>query len=287
MTEYGVCDGAVGWNYFRLGGDYLHFAGMAFGLLVVLACRSAEGFSLKTQVLYQLVFVTRYLDLFVEDQVMYLVVFKIMFNLVTAATIVAMLRYRDPRDSAADSCSLCAIILGVGVLADVSTIGSSLRSQLWTFSEFLEPLALVPQYIVCYKAKELRPAVGAYIAAVGGYRVLYIGNWVLKRYCWHGAYSDYSSWLSGLMETVFFFDFMVSVARQRNADSLLGRFVVRVDEEVGKVSEAVEMRTFGKRLDLGSLSNTAADPEVQKLLALKPQADLGSRPAAEKLLLPR
>lgn len=216
---------------------------------------------------------------------MYLVIFKVLFNLVTAATIVAMLRYRDTRDSAADSCCFFTIVVAVGIIADATTLGSSLRSQLWTFSEFLEPLALVPQYLMCYKAKQLRPAVVAYIFAVGGYRVLYIGNWVFKRYCWHSAYSDYSSWFSGLMESVLFFDFLISVARQRNADSLLGQFVVRVDEEVGKVSEAVEMRTFGKRLDF--LSKGTADPEVEKLLSLNPSAHLGNPSGTGRHLLPR
>jgi len=51
-------------NVFRLAGDMTHLASCLVLLLKIYGTKSCRGVSLRTQELYLLVFVARYLDLF-------------------------------------------------------------------------------------------------------------------------------------------------------------------------------------------------------------------------------
>jgi len=246
-------DPSVNWNVFRYLADYLHFGGMLAGLAVVGSTRSVEGFSGKTQVLYQLVYFCRYLDVFTESQAMYLIFFKVTFNVVTASMLVMFWLFRHTYDSVADSCNLLAILLPVATAALVLGSGSGVKDDLWTFSEFLEPFALLPQYIVCYRAKRVRPGALMYVFAVGGYRMLYVCNWICKRSKWHDRYHDYTSWLGGIVECILFVDFLCRIAQRKDVieASGLGRLLLSMDDNAGRLSEKIEMSALGRRLPLG------------------------------------
>ncbi len=66
-------------NLFRIAGDLLHLASFVILLLKIFSTRSCKGISLKTQCLYVLVFVTRYLDLFWNFSSLYNSVMKVVF----------------------------------------------------------------------------------------------------------------------------------------------------------------------------------------------------------------
>mmetsp|Transcript_77790 Transcript_77790/g.241024 ORF Transcript_77790/g.241024 Transcript_77790/m.241024 type:complete len:294 (+) Transcript_77790:74-955(+) len=246
---------AVGWNVFRLAGDGLHLAGMILGLSAVWRSGSVEGFSRKTQVLYQAVYVSRYLDLLTASQGLYLVAFKVSYNLITAAMLASFALLWQTYDAAADSCNLLGIIAPVAVATYLASAGSGFREEMWTFSEFLEPLALVPQYIVCYRASRARPAALLYTVAVGGYRLLYVCNWAYKRYKWHSAYHDYTSWFGGALECTLFIDFVMRISQRDGAagvgTSALGRLLLNLDGGAGRFSEKIEMSALGRRLPFG------------------------------------
>merc|ERR1719454_2626006 len=101
----------VSWNIFRYAADYLHFGGMLLGLVTVWTSKNVECFSRKTQVLYQIVYITRYLDIFTQTQVMYLMFFKITFNFVSAAMLASFGLFWHTYDVAADSCNIVAILV--------------------------------------------------------------------------------------------------------------------------------------------------------------------------------
>merc|ERR1711879_31348 len=63
---------AYSWNIFRYVGDYLHLFGIVVLLLTIMKNKSLNGFSRSTQILYFLVFATRYLDLLHHSQTTYL-----------------------------------------------------------------------------------------------------------------------------------------------------------------------------------------------------------------------
>ncbi|KAI8108092.1 hypothetical protein M9434_006122 [Picochlorum sp. BPE23] len=78
-------------NIFRFAGDMSHLLSIVVLLLKIRATRSCRGISLKTQELYALVFVCRYLDLFYSYISLYNTVMKIIY-LVTAFWILYLMR---------------------------------------------------------------------------------------------------------------------------------------------------------------------------------------------------
>jgi len=240
------------WNVFRYLGDYLHLGGMVFGIVAVYSTQSVDGFSRKTQILFQMVYLSRYLDMFTEEQVFYLLFFKVAFNLLTVGMLLAFACWHNTYDRNADSCNIVAIVVPVVIATAITAAGSSFKEQMWTLSEFLEPFALLPQYIVCYRAQRMRPASVLYILAVGGYRALYVLNWIYKRYTWHGAYHDYVSWFGGGLECILFIDFVLRIGRREVfQNSFLGRILLAADDKAGKLSEMMELRSIGRRLPYG------------------------------------
>lgn len=254
---------------FRLTADFLHLGGMVFGLAAVFGPGSVEGFSRKTQLLFQTVYVTRYLDVFTEPQGTYLLFFKVTFNAITALMLFAFGKLKDTYDTSVDSCNLLAIYLPTALVAYLSSAGTSLQRELWAYSEFLEPLALVPQYIMCYRVATVRPVVILYVLAVGGYRLLYVCNWIYKRYKWHGQYHDYISWFGGVLESVLFFDFVFRISQRKEVigaigASPLGRIMLHMDNSAGRFSEKIEMNSIGRRLPFGLSGNGLQDDERAK-----------------------
>lgn len=260
---------SISWNVFRLTGDFLHLGGMILGLLAVYGAGSVECFSRKTQVLFQAVYVTRYLDVFTTSQSLYLLFFKGTFNLITVLMLLAFQRMWSTYDAMADSCNLMAILIPGAIVTHVTARKAGWVEEFWTFSEFLEPFALVPQYIVCYKASRVRPAAILYVLAVGGYRVLYAMNWIYKRYKLHAAYTDYVSWCGGALECVLWLDFVVRISQRKDVigafgASPLGRLVLSVDGTAGRIAEKIEMNTIGRRLPFGLSGLGAQDEEREK-----------------------
>eukprot|EP00931_Biecheleriopsis_adriatica_P078162 TRINITY_DN51629_c0_g1_i1.p1 TRINITY_DN51629_c0_g1~~TRINITY_DN51629_c0_g1_i1.p1 ORF type:complete len:319 (+),score=51.50 TRINITY_DN51629_c0_g1_i1:142-957(+) len=270
---------------------------MGFGLAAILSSRSVSGFSRKTQVLFQIVFISRYLDVFTQTQGAYLLFFKLAFNLITAFMLWTFTKLHHTYDAHADSCNIVALLLPVFITAFITAEGEGLREEAWTFSELLEPFALVPQYIICYRATKVRPAAVIYVMAVGGYRTLYVCNWIYKRYIYHGAYHDYVSWIGGLIECIIFLDFVVRISRRREVigsvgASSLGNSMLILDEKAGRLSEAIETKVIGRRLPFGlsgpgskeneeamkqwDVSDKLTDEEGCQLLALSNEYDNGS-----------
>jgi hypothetical protein len=84
-----------GWNIFRILGDVSHLASKCILIFAIHRNRSAEGVSMITQILYAMVFCTRYTDLFTETHV-WNVFFKI-FYIVSSFYIIGIMRYKYAR----------------------------------------------------------------------------------------------------------------------------------------------------------------------------------------------
>merc|ERR1740127_397686 len=79
---------AYSWNVFRYVGDYLHLFGIIVLLGTIAKNKSVSGISRSTQMLYFLVFITRYLDLFDHSQTAYLVFFKMTYIITSIVVLV-------------------------------------------------------------------------------------------------------------------------------------------------------------------------------------------------------
>ena len=82
-------------NIFRIVGDMCHLSSILVLLLRLRVTKNAAGISIKTQELYFLVFVTRYLDLFTTYYSLYNTLMKITYIGLTAY-IVYMVRKTEP-----------------------------------------------------------------------------------------------------------------------------------------------------------------------------------------------
>lgn len=82
-------------NLFRLAGDMAHVLSILVLLLRLRVTKNANGISLKTQELYLVVFLSRYLDLFTTFYSLYNTIMKILYISITAY-IIYMIRMTDP-----------------------------------------------------------------------------------------------------------------------------------------------------------------------------------------------
>ena len=68
------------------------------------------------------------------------------------------------------------------ILALVLNHEFSLMEILWTFSIYLESVAILPQLFMVQKTGEAESITSHYLFALGSYRGLYILNWIYRYY---------------------------------------------------------------------------------------------------------
>ena len=76
---------------------------------------------------------------------------------------------------------------------------------LWSFSIFLESVAILPQLFMLQRTGEAETITTHYVAALGAYRALYIPNWIY-RYFSEGTV-DPIAVIAGLVQTGLYLDF--------------------------------------------------------------------------------
>lgn len=244
-----------GWNVYRYVGDYLHDAAVV-ALMAQLCCkRSVAGLSMRTQLLYLMVFTTRYLDL-PDTVVLHLILHKVLFISTTFLALLSFLLWRDTYEHDRDTCPswlIAAASLSVAPFVSAESDGVEI---MWTFSQILEGFAMVPQYVFCYRCgDDARGPLGArtYIVAMGFYRFFYILNWLHKKSVWE-QYWDPTSWASGVVNSSLFADYILfNVA----GVSCLMRLTLGVDDGVRFVGEGLRDSLgaclLGPRLEEGDL----------------------------------
>lgn len=246
------------WNIFRYIADFLHLGGIIVLFLTLARNRNTRGLSLKTQILYFLVFVTRYLDLLERTQNTYLVTFKITYIVSSALTLVAFWWFhrnlKDSYEADKDTASMPAMIVPCIVLALILPKYKKFMEIAWAFSEYLEGFAMVPQYVFCYResAATLSRESGVliYISCLGLYRVFYAFNWMYKLWM-DPTYSDPQSWIGGIVEILFFVDFLMYQVQHW---SLLRAIVLSIDDNVNEVVTNVEKKVFRRQVELDDFS---------------------------------
>ncbi|CAG7854649.1 ER lumen protein-retaining receptor [Serendipita indica DSM 11827] len=76
---------------------------------------------------------------------------------------------------------------------------------LWSFSIFLESVAIFPQLFILQRTGEAETITTHYIAALGIYRALYIPNWIYRY--WTEGSADPIAIVAGLVQTGLYADF--------------------------------------------------------------------------------
>merc|ERR1719378_675171 len=161
-----------------------HLLSFVVLLLKLFGCNSAAGISLKTQEMFLMVFVFRYLDLFTNFVSVYNTTMKILY-IGLSGYIVHMIRNKEPwkstNDRSQDSFQHYKFaVLPCFVLACFLNEGYSLIEILWAFSVYLEALAILPQLIVLQRYGVVDNLASNYVFLLGAYRALYIANWIYR-----------------------------------------------------------------------------------------------------------
>jgi len=193
-------------NIFRFVGDLSHLLAIILLLLKIWKTRSCAGISGKSQILFLVVFVTRYLDLLTSFISLYNTTMKLFFIASAAGTVYLMyIKFKATYDGNHDTFRI-EFLLGPSVLlALVVNHEFSVMEILWTFSIYLESVAILPQLFMVSKIGEAESITSHYLFALGSYRGLYILNWIY-RYHAEGFY-DIIAIIAGCIQTILYCDF--------------------------------------------------------------------------------
>ncbi|KAI8999472.1 ER lumen protein retaining receptor [Gaertneriomyces semiglobifer] len=196
-------------NIFRLTGDMMHLASILILLMKITMTRSAAGISFKTQLLYTIVFCTRYLDLFFKFRSIYNSIMKIFFIGTSFYVLFLMKKkFRATWDPNLDTMRLEFLLAPCAVLGLLTGLGKgfNIPEILWTFSLWLESVAILPQLFQLTRTGEAETITTHYLFALGAYRGLYILNWIY-RYFVVGDNIDMIPVITGILQTALYCDF--------------------------------------------------------------------------------
>jgi len=193
-------------NIFRLAGDLSHLLAIIVLLMKIWKTRSCAGISGKTQVMFALVFTTRYLDLFTNFISPYNTIMKIIYLSCAYATVYFIyFKFKATYDGNHDTFRAEFLIVPVGGLAFLVNHEFTPLEILWTFSIYLESVAILPQLFMISKTGEAETITTHYLFALGCYRALYLVNWVW-RYHFEGFF-DLIAIVAGVVQTILYCDF--------------------------------------------------------------------------------
>ncbi|KAK0483086.1 ER lumen protein retaining receptor-domain-containing protein [Armillaria luteobubalina] len=193
-------------NVFRLFGDLSHLASIFILLHKIRTTRSCRGISFKTQALYVGIFVTRYLDLLYRWVSIYNFVMKLFFIASSCYILYLMqFRFRPTHDPSIDTFRIEYLLVPCALLSFIFNYKFSFTEILWSFSIFLESVAILPQLFMLQRTGEAETITTHYLAALGIYRALYIPNWIY-RYFTDGVV-DPIAVTAGIVQTGLYLDF--------------------------------------------------------------------------------
>jgi len=127
--------------------------------------------------------------------------------------------YCDTYDARSDHFNIAYLVVPCGVLSLIINEFPSFTEILWTFSIYLESVAIVPQLMVVHAhAKQqngfVEKLTSDYVFTLGGYRVLYVINWIY-RLITEENYRNWIVWISGIVQTAIYCDFFYYYAIAR------------------------------------------------------------------------
>ncbi|RAL07508.1 ER lumen protein-retaining receptor [Aspergillus homomorphus CBS 101889] len=212
-------------NVFRLLGDFSHISSKCVLIWAIHRNQSAEGVSLLTQMLYALVFVTRYLDLFRKDgwHYFYLVFFKLFYILSSFYVIYIMMKVFPRTREKERAWKLAIISVGLSLVLAPVSIAIFYRGYpprwfsetSWAFSIILESVCVLPQLLLLRQTTVPTVINSYYLLMLGSYRAFYILNWLVRGLGAEGHW-DMIADIFGVVQTAFYIDFAwVYYSRQR------------------------------------------------------------------------
>jgi len=187
-------------------GDLSHLAAILVLLLKIWKTRSCAGISGRSQILFAVVFLTRYLDLFTSFISVYNTTMKVFFLASSIGTVYLMfVKFKATYDHNHDTFRIEFLVGPCVLLALLLNHEFTVMEVLWTLSIYLESVAILPQLFMVSKTGEAESITSHYLFALGSYRALYIVNWIYRYYV-EGFY-DIIAIVAGCVQTILYCDF--------------------------------------------------------------------------------
>ncbi|GAB1312935.1 endoplasmic reticulum retention protein [Madurella fahalii] len=194
-------------NLFRVLGDFSHLASIFILLHKIVQLKSCSGISFKSQVLYLIVYITRYLDI-PWTASPYNLVFKILFISSQLYIIYLMASaYKPTNDPNLDTFRVEYLLGIAGLLALLFPYKYTVMEVCWAFSIWLEAVAILPQLFMLQRTGEAEAITAHYLFALGLYRALYIPNWIYRYVNEPYHKVDTIAVVAGVIQTVLYSDF--------------------------------------------------------------------------------
>lgn len=114
-------------------------------------------------------------------------------------------KYKATYDANLDTFRIEYLLGGSAVMGLLLPYEYSVVEVLWSFSIWLESVAILPQLFMLQRTGEAETITTHYLFALGAYRGLYLLNWVY-RYITED-YTDWIAWVAGLLQTALYSDF--------------------------------------------------------------------------------
>lgn len=264
-------------NIFRIAADFTHAISILILIFTIHSRRSAEGISLLTQLLYTLVFLTRYLDLLIWSEFGYNTIFKVFYIASSLYILFLMVKvYARTREEEKEWKIAATILAGSTIAAPIMKAIFD-ESRDWfietfrTFSLILEAFAVIPQISLLRHTQIPTAITSYYLLALGLYRALYIPNWIVRLTDSKDRFYDPNAIIFGVIQTALYIDFAwIYYRRQRvkirengailDGDDFISGGLI-LGWLIGKKGGSVSGRTTGGGWRGGGLS-VSADDEV-------------------------
>lgn len=203
------------WNVFRYLADFSHLISVIILLYKMLTKRTCNGVSLKTHILYLIVFCARYINNQFFSPPLYNVLFKI-FYIVSSATIVVLMLTKLYRtyEKRHDTFRNIFIIVLCAPLAYISMPFRSLTGFMFAYSLWVESFAIFPQLLLLKRSFRLDVINLEYIFFLGIYRLFYLLNWIYKMVTDSGR-TPKVVWITGTLQTVIYSDFIYQYLKMK------------------------------------------------------------------------
>ena len=205
---------------FRFIGDGLMLLSRIIMLKKIYDSKSVSGLSLKTQMLYLIVYICRYLDLtwvtykrvsFGKEYIKWLEIYNSGFKIFLIFYHFYILyligvKFKKTYHKRYDSFPL-SVILVLGCI-----ISFVLSYRLFFFADFcytlsliLESVAILPQLVMTQESEDCESMTSKYIVFLGLYRLNYLVYFIFKKIT--GEYVDLLMMFTSLIQTILYIDF--------------------------------------------------------------------------------
>jgi len=115
------------------------------------------------------------------------------------------LRFRPTNDPSIDTFRVEYLVGPAFLFGVIFNYSYSITEIFWSFSIFLEAVAILPQLFMLQRTGGAETITTHYLAALGAYRAFYIPNWIY-RYATEGVV-DPISVTAGIVQTGLYLDF--------------------------------------------------------------------------------